>query len=78
MTLQVDNLHNTMELMCKDMMSKGKVAIIAYYFRDPEEKDPVQPVGNCWYWMRTTTASHYDYVQFEKYVKDQVCNTYNS
>ncbi len=78
MVLQVDNLHKTMEMMCEDMKSKWKVCIIAYYFRDPDEKDPVQPLGNCRYWMRCSPAAHFDYVQFEKYVKDQVCNTKDS
>lgn len=72
-----EQIQKTFDLMQKDMKSKWYKCIITYYIR-PEWVDIDKVTDEQSMWFSHTTLSIYDYVCFEKYLKDNLFNTNNN
>jgi hypothetical protein len=63
-----------LDYMIADQKKKGNVMMVAFYIR-PEWTSIDEVSKNSMYWYRAWDACYYDYVSFEKYLKDNFFNT---
>lgn len=70
-----EQIQKTFDLMQRDMDAKWFVCIVAYYIR-PKWVNIDEIAKEQLMWWSCSEQTHYDYVTFQKYLNDNLFNTY--
>jgi hypothetical protein len=70
-----EQIQKTFDLMQRDMSDKWFICMVAYYVR-PKWVDIDKIAEEQSMWWSCSKATHYDYVTFQKYLNDNLFNTY--